>query len=49
MFIASTWYDHRVIPADGRSVLQEAMKGIGLSPNPYRVARPPETVPPTLA
>src|SRR2546421_12522895 len=29
MFIASTWYDHRVIPADRRSVVQETAKAHG--------------------
>src|SRR3982074_2161045 len=29
MFIASTWYDHRVIPADRRSVVQEAAQAHG--------------------
>jgi hypothetical protein len=26
MFIASTWYDHRVIAADRRAVVQQAAK-----------------------
>src|SRR3954454_4930677 len=35
MFIASTWYDHRVIAADRRSVVQQAAKA-RFSANRYR-------------